>query len=164
MTRVPLLLLTLCVATAAFASDATNAITRENVLVLMNGYRADAGLHPLRDDEQLTQAAEDRMRHMEDNAYWSHESPDGLSPFVWMVARNYDYSAAAENLASGFETAKFLVASWMDSPGHRENIMSASYEDCGIAIIEGATTGRATGKSIVVLFGARKLPLIAKQP
>jgi uncharacterized protein YkwD len=43
----------------------------------------------------------------------------------------------------------------MESHGHRENILSPQYEDCGIAIIDGATTGRATGKSIVVLFGKR---------
>ena len=159
-----LIVLSLFLSATAFASDGKNAITRENVLALMNEYRAEAGLRPLLLDDQLNLAAEDRMRHMEDNEYWSHESPDGLSPFLWILARSYNYSAAAENLAAGFETARFLVASWIESPGHRENILSPVYEDCGIAIIDGSTKGRATGKSIVVLFGARKLPLISTRP
>jgi uncharacterized protein YkwD len=152
MKRLPILLL-LLVHFSAFASDATGEITRENVLAQMNAYRADAGLSPLHLEARLIKAADDRMRDMEDAGYWSHESPTGLSPFTWMIARDYPFVAAAENLAMGFDTAPFLVESWMESPGHRENIMSPLYEDCGIAIIDGATTGRASGKSIVVLFG-----------
>ena len=149
-----LLFLALFLSTSAFASSSpTNVITRENVLALMNAYRAELNLAPLREDPRLDRAAEDRMRDMENNLYWAHQSPDGVSPFVWLSARDYYYKAAAENLAAGFETANFLVKSWLESPGHRENILSPEFEDCGIAIIDGATTGRATGKSIVVLFG-----------
>jgi uncharacterized protein YkwD len=61
-----------------------------------------------------------------------------------------------ENLATGFETARLLVQSWMESPGHRANIMSSDYEDCGVAIIDGSTTGPANGKAIVVLFGRQQ--------
>jgi uncharacterized protein YkwD len=153
-----LLLMQICV--GVFASDANTEITPENVLALMNVYRAEAGLAPLAMDARLTRAANDRMRHMEDVGYWSHEAPDGMSPFVWMTARDYDFARAAENLAAGFDTVGFLVSSWMESPGHRENIMNPELEDCGIAVIEGSTTGRATGKSIVVLFGAQQgLPI-----
>jgi len=147
------LILALLLAVPTFASDANNEITAQNVVAQMNAYRAGAGLAPLRLDARLAKAADDRMRDMEESGYWSHESPTGMSPFTWLTARDYAFEAAAENLAAGFDTAHFLVASWMESPGHRENILSPLYEDCGIAIIDGATTGRATGKSIVVLFG-----------
>lgn len=153
MKRLSILLLA---ATSIFASDAKREINVENVLILMNTHRAEAGLPPLSLDARLAQAANDRMKHMEESAYWSHEAPDGMSPFVWMSARDYDYVAAAENLAAGFETAAFLVESWMESPGHRENILSTEYEDCGIAIIDGSTKGPATGKSVVVLFGRKR--------
>lgn len=152
------LLLLLLLAVPAFASDANNEITAENVLAQMNAYRAEAGLAPLRIEERLAKAAHDRMRDMEDGGWWSHESPSGLSPFTWLMVRDYAFQAAGENLASGFETARLLVSSWMESPGHRDNILSSEYEDCGIAIIDGATTGRAMGKSVVVLFGRLRQP------
>ncbi|HJQ38854.1 MAG TPA: CAP domain-containing protein [Thermoanaerobaculia bacterium] len=147
------LLLALLLAVPLFASDATNEITADTVLAQMNAYRAEAGLAPLHIEARLSKAAEDRMRDMEDGGWWSHESPSGLSPFTWLTLRDYTFQAAAENVASGFETVRLLVASWMESRGHRENIMSPMYEDCGIAIIDGATTGRAMGKSVVVMFG-----------
>jgi uncharacterized protein YkwD len=54
-------------------------------------------------------------------------------------------------------TARLLVQSWMESHGHRANILSTDYEDCGIAIIDGSTLGPATGKSIVVMFGRKSV-------
>ena len=140
---------------AAFA-EPSNEITPANVLQLMNDYRAQEGLAPLSEDALLDQAAADRMRHMEEESFWSHESPDGLSPFHWLNQRQYNYRTAGENLATGFETARLLVQSWMESRGHRANILSPEYEDCGIAIIDGSTLGPATGKSIVVMFGAKR--------
>jgi uncharacterized protein YkwD len=148
-----LLAFLLFAAFGAAAGDFSNEITAENVLVLMNEYRADEGLPPLTLEKRLTAAADDRMRHMEEEAYWSHTSPDGISPFTWVKVRAYQFHKVGENLANGFETARVLLESWMESPGHRANIMSADFEDVGISIIDGSTKGPATGKSIVVLFG-----------
>jgi uncharacterized protein YkwD len=150
------LILAVLLAVPLRAADATNEITSDNVVALMNEYRAEAGLAPLQLEPRLMKAAGDRMRDMEESAYWNHESPNGLSPFTWLTLRDYPYQAAGENLASGFETARFLVQSWMESAGHRENILSPEYEECGIAVIDGSTTRRATGKSIVVLFAKRR--------
>lgn len=156
-----LLLLTGAASAYAADADSLNEITAENVIRLMNEYRAAEALPPLGGEKRLMLAAEDRMRHMEDEGYWAHNAPDGMRPFVWVKARNYDYRLVGENLASGFETAALLVQSWMESPGHRANIMSADYQDCGIAIIEGSTKGPARGKSIVVLFGRRLAETVA---
>ena len=150
------LLLILLLAVPALADD--NEITTANVLALMNEYRAEQGLPPLNEDPRLDKAAQNRMRHMEELGYWAHESPDGLSPFSWLADHDYAYATAGENLANGFETARLLVQSWMESPGHRENIMAAKFQDVGIAIIDGATTGPKTGKSVVVLFAAARQP------
>jgi uncharacterized protein YkwD len=155
----PLLLslLLLCGAAPAYAGgDSLNEITAENVIRLMNEYRAAQALPPLGAEKRLMLAAEDRMRHMEDEGYWAHNSPDGMRPFVWVKARAYEYRMVGENLATGFETASLLVQSWMESPGHRANIMSSDYQDCGVAIIDGSTTGPANGKAIVVLFGRQQ--------
>lgn len=154
------LLLVMLIALPAFAAD-DNSITVQNVIYLMNAYRSQESLPPLHLDASLTRAAEARMRDMEDGGWWSHESPEGTSPFTWIPV-DYDYVYAAENLAAGFETAHLLVQSWMESPGHRANILGAQYADCGIAIIEGSTRGPSTGKSIVVMFGRRKVAMMAK--
>jgi uncharacterized protein YkwD len=129
-------------------------ITRASVLAAMNVRRVAQGLPPLRDDNRLDEVAEDRMKDMEELGYWAHVAPDGRQPFMWYGLRHYRYHYAGENLATGFETTEVLVDSWMESPGHRANILSVNYEDAGIAIIDGSTKGRGSGKSIVVVFGA----------
>ncbi|HEX6085463.1 MAG TPA: CAP domain-containing protein [Thermoanaerobaculia bacterium] len=155
------LLLILLFSTRALAGD--NEINAANVTALMNEWRAEAGLGPLRLDAKLTKAAESRMQDMIDGAWWSHASPDGTPPFVWITAADYNYVAAAENLAAGFETARLLVESWMESNGHRANIMNPMYADCGIAVIEGRTDRRGEGKSIVVLFGRPAVQQVTKK-
>ncbi|HEY2324156.1 MAG TPA: CAP domain-containing protein [Thermoanaerobaculia bacterium] len=152
MSRITLAALLLAFAAPLFAAD----ITPDTVLSEMNVYRAKEGLAPLHFDQRLVLAAGDRMQDMEDLAYWSHDAPDGRSPFTWLKPRGYDFRYAGENLATGFETVELLVQGWMESPGHRANIMSVDYDDVGIAVIDGSTTHRATGKSIVVMFGRRR--------
>ncbi|HEY3055934.1 MAG TPA: CAP domain-containing protein [Thermoanaerobaculia bacterium] len=135
-------------ASRALASD----ITRTSVVAEMNVRRIAFGVLPLREDARLDQAADDRVTDMEEQNYWAHISPAGKQPFEWLRPHGYDFHYAAENLASGFDTVELLVDAWMESKGHRENILSPVYNDCGVSIIEGGTTGRAAGKSIVVMF------------
>lgn len=142
----------------AFASDASE-INTANIVARMNDYRAEAGLPPLHVDPSLTKAAEARMNEMAEGEWWGHQAPDGTPPFVH-IPIDYDYAFAAENLAAGFDTVGLLVQSWMESPGHRANILGVHYADCGIAVLDGATTGPAMGKSIVVLFGKRKVQMV----
>ena len=142
----PILIL---IAAPALASD----ITRASVVAAMNDYRAQHNLPALREDVRLNAAAGDRMKDMEDQGYWAHQSPDGRSPFVWLALRGYEFHYAGENLATGFETTELLIIGWLESSGHRANILSPHFEDCGIAIIDGLTTRRGTGRSIVVMFG-----------
>lgn len=150
-------LLAVAFATAALAAAPAPAmktpITQESVLAEMNRVRVANGLAPFRDDARLRLAAEDRMSDMLELAYWSHQSPDGHSPFVFVPLRGYRHSRLGENLASGFETVEVLVASWMESKGHRENILEPAFADVGIAIIDGSTIRRSAGRSVVVLFG-----------
>ena len=140
----------------AFAADDPRDITVANVIAQMNVARAERGLPPLVEEARLTKSAQDRMRDMEDLAYWGHVAPDGRSPFYWLRVNGYPHSYAAENLASGFETVQVLLEGWMESPGHRDNIISPLYNECGVAIIDGGTAGRSDGKSVVVLFGRRQ--------
>jgi len=145
-----LLALLVLVAAPALAVD----ITPASVVAAMNEQRARAGLRPLREDPRLGAAAADRMRDMEELSYWAHEAPDGRSPFTWLRPRGYLFRFAGENLAAGFESTELLVGGWMESRGHRENILSPDFDDCGVAVIDGGTMRRVTGKSVVVLFGS----------
>jgi len=137
-------------------------ITTASVLREMNRFRKARGLNPFIPDSRLERAASDRMEDMEELGYWAHRSPDGRSPFVWLPVRGYQFRAAGENLATGFETAKLLVSSWMESKGHRDNILSTDFSGVGIAIIEGSSTGRAAGKSVVVIFAAEMVEQIRR--
>jgi uncharacterized protein YkwD len=152
-TRIMRIRLALLLASLVTLPVLAGEITTASVLSAMNAYRAQAGLPPLSEDARLDDAAGDRMKDMEELGYWAHQAPDGRSPFMWLRLRRYDYRAAGENLAAGFETAELLVQSWMESEGHRANIMSSTFADCGIAIIDGSTKGPATGRSVVVMFG-----------
>lgn len=146
-----------------FASlSGAEEITTESVLKTMNAYRKIQGLGPLLPDARLMKAAEDRMRDMEEVGYWAHKSPDGTSPFVWLEKRDFDFSMAGENLAEGFETVEVLVDSWMQSNGHRENILSPNFTSVGIAIIDGRVQRRALGKSIVVLYAREMVRRVPK--
>ncbi len=154
MRRLYLAVVIAAVALPSFGSE----ITPQSVIASMNAYRQQYGLPPLREDQRLVKAANQRLDDMENLDYWGHESPDGRSPFVWLKPAGYDYQYAGENLAAGFETTEVLMSSWMESPGHRSNILSPLYEDCGVAVVDGGTTGPAEGRSIVVLFGRPKNP------
>lgn len=147
--RTAFTLLLFALALPSFATE----ITRGAVLAAMNAYRAEHMLPPLREDPRLEAAADDRMRDMEELGYWAHVAPDGRSPFLWLKPHGYEFRFAGENLACGFETTELLVAGWMESQGHRENILSTDFGDCGIAILDGRTNGPGAGKSVVVMFG-----------
>ncbi|HSP32786.1 MAG TPA: CAP domain-containing protein [Thermoanaerobaculia bacterium] len=144
-------------ATPAFASN----ITRASVVAEMNVRRAAFGLPALQKDSRLDGAADDRINDMEDLDYWGHVSPEGREPFVWLKPHGYDYRLAGENLAAGFDTVEILVDAWMESKGHRANILSPEYRDVGVAIVDGLPGGRGAGKSVVVLFGRQKPDLAA---
>lgn len=139
-------------ATASGSSDVE--ITPANVVEEMNQYRVEAGLDPLELDPRLSRAAEDRIVDMAEVGYWGHESPLGTSPFVWLARHGYVHWIAGENLAAGYETTPILVESWMESPGHRANILSTDFADVGVALIDGGTTRRLVGRSVVVVFAS----------
>lgn len=132
-------------------------ITVENVLELINAWRDHYGLDPLEEDKRLSLAAEDRIIDMEERLYWGHNHPtEGGSPFVWLRKRGYISRAAGENLSAGYETAWMMVLGWMNSPGHRDNILSPEFEHIGVAWIDGGTTQRMEGRSVVALFASER--------
>ena len=129
-------------------------ISRATVIAAMNVERAARHLPLLHEDPRLDAAADDRVRDMLSLRYWAHVAPDGRTPFDAFTPRGYVYLSAAENLAAGYDSLERMIAGWMGSRGHRANILSAEYEDCGVAILEGNSAHPWWhGKSVVVLFG-----------
>lgn len=102
------------------------------VLNLTNAERQKAGLQPLQIDNNLMNSARQKSTDMATKNYFSHTSPTYGSPFDQMKANGVSYRAAAENIAMGQRSAEEVVKAWMDSPGHRQNILTASFTHIGI--------------------------------
>ncbi|MBQ8835148.1 MAG: cell wall-binding repeat-containing protein [Oscillospiraceae bacterium] len=105
----------------------------QEVLVLVNQYRAEEGLEPLILDEELTQAA--MTRAVETTIYWDHARPNGTSCFTILEEFGLSVSAAGENIAVGQTNAAEVTDGWMNSSGHRANILDADFTHIGIGCV-----------------------------
>jgi uncharacterized protein YkwD len=81
---------------------------------------------------QLTHAAQKYAQSMAIDDNWSHTGVDGSSPWDWIKAAGYDYSEAAENLAAGHTTPDSAVQGWINSPGHRNNMLAYQLQEIGV--------------------------------
>lgn len=106
------------------------------VVELTNAERAKAGLAPLEMYGPLMNVAEAKSQDMANLGYFSHTSPTYGSPFDQIRAAGIQYRAAGENIAQGQRTPEQVVNAWMNSPGHRANILNASYTHIGVGFVE----------------------------
>ncbi len=104
----------------------------QEVLDLVNSERAKAGCSPVQAQAQLTAAAQKHSEDMATQKYFSHNSLDGRSPWDRIRAEGYTYSQAGENIAMGYSTATAVMNGWMNSSGHRANILNCSFTEIGI--------------------------------
>lgn len=125
------------------------------IVEAMNSERASKGLRPLRLNATLSAAAADRVEDMLSKRYFAHVSPDGTQPFVWAKRRGYDYRTIGENLAVGYGGAA-VVRGWMNSPGHRANILGRAFDEVGVAIANAAPLRNYSGPTVVALYAAAK--------
>lgn len=117
----------------------------QEVADLVNQERAKAGLKPLQLDTALSAMALDKAKDMINNNYFDHNSPTYGSPFDMMNAYGIKYSSAGENIAKGQRTPQEVMNAWMNSPGHKQNIMSSSFTKIGVAYYQGAWVQEFTG-------------------
>lgn len=106
------------------------------VVELTNAERAKAGIAPLEIYGPLMNVAEAKSQDMANLGYFSHTSPTYGSPFDQIKAAGIQYRAAGENIAQGQRTPEQVVNAWMNSPGHRANILNASYTHIGVGFVE----------------------------
>ena len=105
------------------------------VVRLVNAERARYGLSALTADAELSRVARYKSRDMREKGYFSHESPTYGTPFQMMKSFGITYRAAGENIAYGYATPAKVVAAWMNSEGHRANILNASYTRLGVGYV-----------------------------
>jgi len=129
------------------------SISAGEMINLTNDSRAEAGLHRLLINEELTEAAKEKANNMFEFQYFDHNSPSGSTPWDFIRLAGYDYRYAGENLAIDFVTAASAHRALMESSSHRENILNSNYTEIGIVAIEGMFNGN---KSIIIVeeFGA----------
>lgn len=103
---------------------------QSEILRLVNIERANAGLSPLEADFTLMQAAQVRANEIVQE--FSHTRPDGSSCFTILDQMGISYSSCGENIAAGYSSPEQTVQQWMNSPGHRDNILNSSYTHLGV--------------------------------
>jgi uncharacterized protein YkwD len=128
--------------------------SHEAILDAMNRERTSRGLVPLRMNAALSRAAQDRVQDMLDKRYFAHVSPDGIDPFTWALRHGYRYRMIGENLASGYRGTR-VVDGWMNSPGHRANILQQRFDEVGIAIAGDSPRSGTRGPLVVAMYGTR---------
>jgi uncharacterized YkwD family protein/spore coat assembly protein SafA len=109
----------------------------QQVANLVNQERVNNGLSPLKVDVSLSKMALDKGKDMYNNNYFDHQSPTYGSPFDMMNSYGISYSYAGENIAQGQRNPQEVMNAWMNSAGHRENILNANYKKIGVAYYNG---------------------------
>ncbi len=115
--------------------DATVQRYEQEVIRLVNEIRAENGLSALTYNWELSRVARYKSQDMKDNRYFSHTSPVYGSPFEMMRSFGISYRSAGENIARGYATPRAVVNGWMNSSGHRANILNASFTQIGVGYV-----------------------------
>lgn len=111
------------------------------ILSLVNKERSKQGLSSLTLNWELSRVAKIKSQDMASNNYFSHQSPTYGSPFDMMKKFGISYRSAGENIACGQRSAQEVMNSWMNSSGHRANILSSSYTQLGVGYVKGGSYG-----------------------
>lgn len=113
-------------------------------------------------NQQLSAAAQAKANDMVTRNYWSHNTPDGNAPWSFITAAGYQYQAAGENLAYGFNNASDVIAGWMNSPTHRANVLSSHYTNVGFGVAQSPNyQGQGPETIIVAEYGEPAEPAVA---
>ncbi|MFA5392578.1 MAG: CAP domain-containing protein [Candidatus Paceibacterota bacterium] len=130
-------------------------LNAQKIIALTNEIRQQYGLSLLKENPLLDAAAKQKAEDMFQNNYFSHFSPTGVSPWYWINKSGYNYHYAGENLAMNFIDSEEVVRAWLNSPGHRENLLNNNYQDIGIAVLPADFSKSGINQPIVVqLFGS----------
>jgi uncharacterized protein YkwD len=163
--------LALCAPAAASADDCAGAdlvpagdnlaVVGQATLCLLNQERAANGVAPLSENAKLTIASAGYSQRMVDQSFFAHEAPDGATLVDRLTGAGYavdDALVVGENIGWGQGTlasARSMVQAWMESPGHRANLLSGDYTEVGLGVVVGTPTDHAWGATYTTDFGER---------
>jgi uncharacterized protein YkwD len=134
-------------------------LNTESIINLTNKARSANGLPPLAENQLLNAIAESRAKDMLERQYFDHVSPTGQQASDLAQNIGYRYKIIAENIGSGdFISNQKIVDGWMQSPGHRENILSTDVKEIGAAVLKGKMKGSGTYIAVQI-FGLQSLPV-----
>jgi len=128
-------------------------LTKTEVIQWTNFQRKENKLASLTENAELNAAAALKLQDMFEKQFFAHISPSGIGVSDLVKEVGYEFIVTGENLAMGnFKDDKELVQSWMDSPGHRENILNELYQEIGVAVGRGLFEGKQTWLAVQI-FG-----------
>lgn len=120
------------------------------LLAATNNQRAANGKSSLSINGQLNSAAQAKANDMVARNYWSHNTPDGQEPWIFLDSAGYNYAKAGENLAYGFLTSDDTVIGWMNSPSHKANMLDGGFSEVGFGFANSANFVNAGQQTVVV--------------
>jgi uncharacterized protein YkwD len=135
-------------------------ISVQDVIQLTNQEREKNGIGILSENSALDQAAIAKANDMFAQNYWAHISPTGKTPWEFIRSANYSYTAAGENLARDFDKSPQVVEAWMNSPSHKENLLSGKFTEIGVGVVSGTLEGKET-TLVVQMFGHPSVAFVA---
>jgi uncharacterized protein YkwD len=140
----------------------TTDVSVPSLLQGTNDQRTANSLPALNLNGQLDSAAQSKANDMVTRDYWSHNTPDGQTPWSFILAANYSYQTAGENLAYGFDTSAQTISGWMNSPEHRANVLNTSYKDIGFGIANSPNYQASGAETVIVaMYASPYAPVVA---
>ena len=130
-------------------APAFNLTVSGTILWTNKSRQQNGNLPPFKENSKLNQAALLKLQDMFKQQYFEHKNPQGVGPGDLARQVHYLYLSEGENLALGnFESDQALVEAWMDSPGHRANILNAKYTEIGVAVGKGTYEGKTVWMAV----------------
>ena len=139
------------------------SMSSDALLSATNTQRDQNGVASLNINGDLTAAAQAKANDMVKRNYWSHNTPDGQEPWVFIQATGYKYTKAGENLAYGFDNSGDTVTGWMNSASHRENLLDSAFTDVGFGYANSDDFNNSGPETVVVAMYGKPQVLAATQ-
>ncbi len=134
----------------AYASN----LSHQALLEETNEERARVNANKLMLNQQLSSAAQAKAEDMATRNYWSHNTPEGQEPWIFVIDAGYEYKKAGENLAYGFRSSEATIGGWMNSKTHRENLLDGAYSEVGFGYANAPNyQGKGEVTIVVAMYG-----------